>query len=322
VSLTLDQLRASVAAVMKDVKGAYARFEPPFDPERVDSRFSRLPDVHPVVAARLAAAYRSMADDLGDGGKAAVLVACGVVRAALDRLPPEGRANLAPAVDLAASHPAERVIKSARLVRDRATLLRAALAAAGGDAAISKALLEAFEKAGRNGVINVEIGTAGGSPGVTVIDGAEGVPDTDGWVETVAVRGRTEPETERLYLRACGALHATRWAVAGGVVPGGGTAYLLAAESDRESPDDTISGLATLAVSRGLSTPLSARAEAVGLHANTFVTSAPDAAAVSFDQSKPGFAPVGEGPLDAARVVAGAIREAGRTACDLLRLAL
>ena len=318
--LTHEELRAAVAAVAKDVAGAYARFEPAFLDSEVAGRFARLPGVHPAVAERLAAAHCTMSNDFGDGEKAAVLVACEIVRAAQERLPGEGRTALAPAIDRVAGRAAERVASFARPVRSPAELLRAATPAAGGDAAIGKALVEAFLKTGRDGIIQVERGE-NGRAGVTVVD--VGDVDGAGWIEKVVVCGRSEAETQALYLRACCALHAARAAIAEGVVPGGGVAYVLAGGSADEG-DDTITELAVRAVNAGLEAPLRVRAEAAGSKAKAnailaAVRNKPDSA---FEQTKPGLVPVADGPLDAARVVREAIREAGRAACDLLRRAL
>ena len=317
--LTHEGLSVSVAAFAKDVAAAYARFEPPFDPDTLAVRFARLADVHPAVAERLAAAYNSVSDEFGDGGKAAVLIACGIIQSAEERLPGEGRTNLAPAIDLAAGRAAERVAAVARPVRSPADLRRVATTAAGGDDAIGKALVEAFSKAGRDGVISVERGTAESPPGVSVVD--IGDVDGAGWLEQVVVRGRMEAETHELYLRACGAMHASRAAVAEGVVAGGGVAFVLAADPTDEG-DDTITGLAARAVGAGLRLPLRVRTEAAGLNANTILATVRGKSDVTFEQSKPGLIPGANGPLDAARIVQGAIREAGRAACDLLQKAL
>jgi hypothetical protein len=319
VLLTPQKLRASVAAVAKDVAGAYAQFEPPFSDEEVADRFARVRGVHPAVADRLAAAYRSMLNDPGDGGKAAVLVASGIVRAALGRLLAEGRANFPPAIELAAGRSAEQLAAFVQLVRNPAELLRAATTAAGGDDAIGKALLEAFSKAGRDGCIQVDSGTDG-PPGVTVVD--VGNLDGAGWVEKVVVRGPTEAETRALYNRACGAMHAARAAVAEGVVAGGGVAYARAGGPETDPDANDLTGLAEQAVGRGLEVPLRVRAKAVGLDADAIVARARNRSNVAFDQSKPGLVSDANGPLDPLRVVRGAIREAGRAACDLLRLAL
>lgn len=113
VRLTVEELRASVAAVSADAAAAYVRFDPPFDDRSVGDRFVRLSGVHPKIAKRLAASYCSMFEEFGDGEKTAVLVACGIALAALARLPAEGRTNLSGAVDVATGRPAERVEKFA-----------------------------------------------------------------------------------------------------------------------------------------------------------------------------------------------------------------
>jgi len=321
VLLTHEDLSASVAAVAKDVAGVYTRFGPPFVDEHVASRFAQLSGVHPSVAERLAAVYCSMSNALGDGGKTAVLVACGVVLAAQQRLPGEGRTNLAPAIERAAGRAAERAAAPAQFLRSPAELLRAVVPAAGGDVALAKAFVEAFSKAGRNGAISVERGPATAPLGAHVVDGEHGVPGTDGWIETVVVRGQTQAETDELYLRACGALHATRAAIAGGVVPGGGVAYALAADPATAS-DDPFTERAAFAMGGGLELPLRARAEAAGAKAPAILAAIRSKPDVTFDQSKSGLVPVAQGPLDAARVVQGAIREAGPAASDLLRRAL
>ena len=56
-----------------------------------------------------------------------------------------------------------------------------------------------------------------------------------------------------------------------------------------------------------------------GLDSNAIFSALQYDSDLVFDQNKPGLVPIAEGPIDAARVVAGAIREAGRAAGGLLR---
>ncbi|MBN9122273.1 MAG: hypothetical protein J0I06_24555 [Planctomycetes bacterium] len=319
--LTHEELRASVAAIAADVAGAYARFEPAFLDTEVAGRFARLPGVHPAVAERLAAAHCSTSNDFGDGEKAAVLVACGIIRAAEERLPGEGRTNLAPAIDLAASRAAEAVERAAVPLRTPAEVERAATTAAAGDREIGAAICQALARSGPDGIVHVNRGEPDDPPGVTVRDGEETGPR--GREMTVVVKGGTDAETADRNLRAVTALHAAVAAIARGRAPGGGAAYVLAAEALRDQAnEDTITGLAALAVSAGLEVPLRVRAEAAGLDAGAILAAVRNTPDVAFDQTKPGLVPVAKGPLDAARIVQGAIREAGRAACDLLRRAL
>ena len=68
--------------------------------------------------------------------------------------------------------------------------------------------------------------------------------------------------------------------------------------------------------------PLRVRASAAGVDANALLDALQKKSKHAFDQTAAKLVPLAKGPLDAARVVQAAIREAGRTACDLLRMAL
>jgi len=123
--------------------------------------------------------------------------------------------------------------------------------------------------------------------------------------------------------RAVTALHAAVASVAGGIVPGGGVAYVLAGEALRgEGEEDTIMWLAARAVLIGLETPFRLRAAHAGLNPDTLLVALRNDPTQAFDQTERKLVPFAYGPVDAARVVQRAIREAGRTACDLLRMAL
>ncbi len=319
--LTPEELRASVGAVAKDVADAYARFDPPFEDREVADRFARLPGVHPAVAERLAAAHCSMSEEFGDGEKAALLIACGIAQAALALLPAEGRANLPGAVDVATGRPAAWVETSAKPLRSPKEVEDIATTAAAGNAALGAAIREAMMRGGRDGIFHIRAGEAGSPPGITIVDGEW--PGEHGWNETVVVRGATEEETAALYSRACTALYAAAAGVAMGSVPGGGVAYALAADTLRdESEEDSVSGFAARAVIVGLETPLRVRALAAGADANALLGALQNHPERAFDQIAGKLVPPTEGPVDAARVVQAAIREAGRTACDLLRMAL
>ena len=319
--IALEELRASVAAVAKDVTAAYARLDPPFDDREVEGRFSALTGAHVSAATRLAAAYRSMSDEFGDGGKAAVLIACRIVEAALDHLPAEGRANLPGAIDVATGRPTEWVKNLARPLRSADEVRRIATTAAGGDVAVGAALVEAFSRAGPDGVIHVHNGGASDSLGITVTDGEK--IGTRGRNETIVVHGETDANAAALYLRAVHAVHAVAAAIAAGAVMGGGTVYALAAEMlFADVGGDTISGLAARAVIVGCEAPLRVRAIAAGANAEALLAELRNQPERVFDQTASGLVSATEGPIDAARIVQAAIGEAGRTACDLLRMAI
>ena len=315
--LTVDELRASVVAVAADVATAYARFDPPFDGDTLGERFSQLPGVHPAVAGRLVAAYNAVSDEFGDGGKATVLIACGITRAALDRLPAEGRGNLPTAVDMATARPAEWVENAASGLETPEDVLRAAATAGGNRTDIGEAVVDALWQAGPRGITHITTGEPTAAPEFRRFsDDAGEEPEV-----TVTVSGRTAAETRELELRTIAALHSAVAAIASGVVPGGGVAYALAAQSLREEcGDDTNTGLSALAVVAGLEAPL--RARAVTTNPEELLAALHQAPEQAFDQTLPGLVPTAAGPLDAARIVQGVIREAGRAACDLLRLAL
>ncbi|AMV29217.1 chaperonin GroEL [Gemmata sp. SH-PL17] len=319
--VTPEELRASVTAVAKDVAEVYARLGPPFDDQEVERRFSSLSGAHASVANCLASAYRFMYDEFGDGGKNAVLIACRIVEAALDRLPVEGLSNLPGAIDVATARPAEWVNGSARLLYSVDEVRRIAETAVGGDVEIGAAVVEAFARAGPDGIIHVHNGGASNSPSTTVSDGER--TGARGRNETIIVRGETDGDAKVLCLRAVHAVHAVRAAIAAGSVPGGGVAYALAAETLVADVDnDTISGLAARAVVAGCEAPLRTRGDVVRADTVALLTALRHQPEQAFDQTVPGLVRATDGPIDAARIVQAAIGEAGRTACDLLRMSL
>lgn len=311
--LTAEELRASVSAVSEFVAAAYVRFDPPFDTESVHARFLGLPGVPPAVADRLAAAYRAVSNGSGDGAKAAVLTACRAAAFACEFGSRPGE-DVSGAVLRAAGRAAEAVDARRVLLRRPAEVERVALTAAGGDAALGAAILEAIATAGKDGVIDLAPGEANAPAEVAVQPGEDTGPL--GRRVGVVVRGDSTAATAARYLRGHAALHSAVAAVARGVVPGGGSGYVLAAES---IPRDTDAG--ALALAAGLEAPFRVRAVAAAVNADDLLSAVRIDQSLAFDQTTPGLVPSDEtGPLDAVRIVQAAIREAGNTAADLLQL--
>jgi hypothetical protein len=158
-----DDLLGSVAAAAALVGHVYTRREAPFNPGELRARLAgmtaaaRVPD-------RLGGLYDHLADEIGDGGKTAVLVTAGTVVAALQNPPAEGRGNLPQTVRVLSERAAARVEGFGQFLREVTTFRRALLAAAGGREVIADELLAAFRDVGKDGAISVEAATSHGPP--------------------------------------------------------------------------------------------------------------------------------------------------------------
>jgi chaperonin GroEL len=136
-----------------------------------------------------------------------------------------------------------------------------------------------------------------------------------GGIMEIFVNGATEEETARLDRLACSALFAGRDAIAFGVVPGGGAAYLAAAAGLPETP-------AGRAVAAGLTAPLRALAGHAGADPDALAAALAEATDLTFDARGPEVLPLRRGgPLDPTRMVSGVIGLAGDAAVELLAAA-
>ncbi len=140
-------------------------------------------------------------------------------------------------------------------------------------------------------------------------------------VAEVFVGGPSEEETERLYELACSALQAAREFIVAGGVPGGGTAYLWAANLLLgEAAPERANGSAR-ALAAGLEAPLRCLLEHSELAAEPVLQQLRGDRRLCFDLETGGAVSwPARGPLEAARIVETVIRYAGDAATHLLEL--
>jgi chaperonin GroEL len=137
----------------------------------------------------------------------------------------------------------------------------------------------------------------------------------------IRVCGKTAGETEPLDRDTCHALHSARSLVATGGVPGGGVAYLLAAETLGEMKiHDADTALALRALAEGLQAPVRCFIEQAGLPIDATLDLLREDRGLCLDTTAP--TPVRwpqAGPIDAAGIVRFVIEAAGEAAARIIR---
>ncbi|NCF79112.1 MAG: chaperonin GroEL [Alphaproteobacteria bacterium] len=145
----------------------------------------------------------------------------------------------------------------------------------------------------------------------------ERVAKLAGGVAVLKVGGATEVEVKERKDRVDDALNATRAAVEAGIVPGGGTALLLATQAvDRESSENADIQAGINIIRRALEAPLRQIAENAGVEGSIVVGKVLDGKGkIGFDAQNEVYCDlIGAGIVDPAKVVTTALRDAASVA--------
>ena len=145
----------------------------------------------------------------------------------------------------------------------------------------------------------------------------ERVAKLAGGVAVLKVGGATEVEVKERKDRVDDALNATRAAVEAGIVPGGGTALLLATQAvDKESSENADIQSGINIIRRALEAPLRQIAENAGVEGSIVVGKVLDGKGkIGFDAQNEVYCDlIGAGIVDPAKVVTTALRDAASVA--------
>ena len=145
----------------------------------------------------------------------------------------------------------------------------------------------------------------------------ERVAKLAGGVAVLKVGGATEVEVKERKDRVDDALNATRAAVEAGIVPGGGTALLLATQAvEKESSDNADIQAGINIIRRALEAPLRQIAENAGVEGSIVVGKVLDGKGkIGFDAQNEVYCDlIGTGIVDPAKVVTTALRDAASVA--------
>jgi chaperonin GroEL len=145
----------------------------------------------------------------------------------------------------------------------------------------------------------------------------ERVAKLAGGVAVLKVGGATEVEVKERKDRVDDALNATRAAVEAGIVPGGGTALLLATQAvDKESSENADIQAGINIIRRALEAPLRQIAENAGVEGSIVVGKVLDGKGkIGFDAQNEVYCDlIGAGIVDPAKVVTTALRDAASVA--------
>ena len=145
----------------------------------------------------------------------------------------------------------------------------------------------------------------------------ERVAKLAGGVAVLKVGGATEVEVKERKDRVDDALNATRAAVEAGIVPGGGTALLLATQAvEKESSDNADIQSGINIIRRALEAPLRQIAENAGVEGSIVVGKVLDGKGkIGFDAQNEVYCDlIGAGIVDPAKVVTTALRDAASVA--------
>ena len=145
----------------------------------------------------------------------------------------------------------------------------------------------------------------------------ERVAKLAGGVAVLKVGGATEVEVKERKDRVDDALNATRAAVEAGIVPGGGTALLLATQAvDKESSENADIQAGINIIRRALESPLRQIAENAGVEGSIVVGKVLDGKGkIGFDAQNEVYCDlIGAGIVDPAKVVTTALRDAASVA--------
>jgi chaperonin GroEL len=145
----------------------------------------------------------------------------------------------------------------------------------------------------------------------------ERVAKLAGGVAVLKVGGATEVEVKERKDRVDDALNATRAAVEAGIVPGGGTALLLATQAvEKESSDNADIQAGINIIRKALESPLRQIAENAGVEGSIVVGKVLDGKGkIGFDAQNEVYCDlIGAGIVDPAKVVTTALRDAASVA--------